>query len=200
LIEGEVTGDARICGGVVLKDVKASPLPDLDPSCNTILPAEDRYQVPFAPRGPGPNPRLPGQRRTPPPGSSAVAGPPPSRTPPPPPTPPFTPKTFTAYYDFDTEWAALSVRSITEAMTYAKAVNAKQVEVVGYRGVAKLSDGRNLVERPDMAKRRAERMAATLRDIGVPASAIKVSWKEKPLPGNGVDDRTRRKTTILVTP
>lgn len=187
LVEAVVTGEPQICGGTVLKPVKLSPLPELDLNCNTILPAEERYQVPFAVRGPGPNPRKLDLTRF-------------TRAETPPPTAPFKPQTFTAYYDFDTEWATLSTRVITEAMTYAKAVNAKQVEVTGYRAVSKLSDGHDFAERPDMAKRRAERMGATLRDIGVPASTIKVSWSEKALPGNGVDDDTRRKTVIVVKP
>ena len=54
LVEGVVTDQPRICGGVVLKPVKVSVIPDLDPSCNTMLPAIDEYTVPFAPRGPGP--------------------------------------------------------------------------------------------------------------------------------------------------
>ncbi|MEO6340104.1 MAG: hypothetical protein ABIO39_08715 [Caulobacteraceae bacterium] len=187
LVEGVVSDEPSICGGTVLKPVKTSPLPEIDLNCNVMLPAEARYQVPFAVRGPGPNPRK----------FEGVRGP---RAETPPPVAPFKPQTFTAYYDFDTEWATLSTRAMTEAMNYAKAINAKQVEVTGYRAVSKLSDGRDFAERPDMAKRRAERMGATLRDIGVPAQTIKVSWSEKALPGNGVDDDTRRKTTIVVKP
>ena len=55
LVEGTVSNEPRICGGVVLKPVRVSPLPELDGSCNTILPAVDQYTVPFAPRPPGPS-------------------------------------------------------------------------------------------------------------------------------------------------
>jgi hypothetical protein len=51
LVEGTVKDGPRICGGIVLEPLKISPLlTELDGTCNTILPAEDQYTVPFAPR------------------------------------------------------------------------------------------------------------------------------------------------------
>ena len=55
LVEGVVSNEPRICGGIVLKPVVVSPLPEPDSTCNTILPAVDKYTVPFAPRPPGPS-------------------------------------------------------------------------------------------------------------------------------------------------
>src|SRR5436190_9494733 len=55
LVEGVVSDEPRICGGVVLKPVKVSPILEPDSSCNTILPAVEKYTVPFAPRPPGPS-------------------------------------------------------------------------------------------------------------------------------------------------
>src|SRR5688572_33107220 len=55
LVEGVVSNEPRICGGIVLKPVVVSPLPEADSACNTILPAVDKYTVPFAPRPPGPS-------------------------------------------------------------------------------------------------------------------------------------------------
>ena len=49
-IEGTVKDGPRICGGIVLEPIKISPLAELDGTCNTILPVEDQYTVPFAPR------------------------------------------------------------------------------------------------------------------------------------------------------
>jgi hypothetical protein len=43
LVEGVISNEPRICGGVVLKPVVVSPLIEPDPSCNTILPAVDKY-------------------------------------------------------------------------------------------------------------------------------------------------------------
>ena len=54
LVEGVVSNEPRICGGIVLKPVVVSPLPEFDSLCNTILPAVDKYTVPSASRPPGP--------------------------------------------------------------------------------------------------------------------------------------------------
>src|SRR6185503_1089238 len=56
LVEGVVSDEPNICGGKVLKPVVLSVLPELDASCNTILPAEERYNLTFEPpRPPGPS-------------------------------------------------------------------------------------------------------------------------------------------------
>ena len=55
LVEGTVSSEPSICGGVVLKPVHLSVL-DRDPSCTTMLPAEARYNLTFEPpRPPGPS-------------------------------------------------------------------------------------------------------------------------------------------------
>ena len=48
LVEGVVSKGPRICGGIVLKPNHVSVLPELDKSCNTILPAG------LTPEGPTP--------------------------------------------------------------------------------------------------------------------------------------------------
>ena len=56
LVEGVVSDEPGICGGRVLKPVALSVMPELDGSCNTMLPAEDRYNLTFEPpRPPGPS-------------------------------------------------------------------------------------------------------------------------------------------------
>jgi hypothetical protein len=57
LVEGTVANEPRICGGVVLKPVHLSVLPERDASCNTMLPAEEQYNLTFEP------PRPPGRAR-----------------------------------------------------------------------------------------------------------------------------------------
>ena len=105
LIEGVISDEPSICGGKVLKPVKISVLPDLDPSCNVMLPDDGRYTVPFAPRGPGPRARLAelqarGLREAQVPGGERPA----------PPQPPFVEKTFTVYFDYETQRATRSIR------------------------------------------------------------------------------------------
>ena len=56
LVEGSISKEPRICGGVVLKPVHLSVLPQRDESCNTMLPAEEQYNLTFEPpRPPGPS-------------------------------------------------------------------------------------------------------------------------------------------------
>ena len=56
LVEGVVSDEPGICGGRVIKPVALSVMPELDASCNTMLPAEDRYNLTFEPpRPPGPS-------------------------------------------------------------------------------------------------------------------------------------------------
>ena len=54
LVEGIVSEQPAICGGIVLSQVKLSAMPELDANCREELPAEDRYTV-DAPRPPGPS-------------------------------------------------------------------------------------------------------------------------------------------------
>ncbi|MGZ3313383.1 MAG: hypothetical protein ACXU8Q_04400 [Caulobacteraceae bacterium] len=188
LAEGVVSNEPRICGGVVLKPVHISNLPELDPTCNTMLPAEDKYTVPVAVRGPGPNPKPSLGRR--------VGGPPAAAGP----KGPFSKTSFTVYYDFDTDWANRWVRVLGDAATLAKASNAAEVQVTAYRASVKLSDGQAFTERKDIAERRARRLQQTFQELGIPADAIKVSWKEEPAPGDGQEDYKLRRAEIVVTP
>src|SRR5436189_3696467 len=87
LVEGVVSDEPRICGGIVLKPVVVSPMTDPDSTCNTILPALDKYTVPFAPRPPGPSG-----------GTLAFQAP---RQSPTAEQPPFMLREFSLYYDFD---------------------------------------------------------------------------------------------------
>lgn len=187
LAEGVVSNEPRICGGVVLKPVHISNLPELDPSCNTMLPAVDQYTVPFAVRGPGPNPKPSIGRRIAPPPARPAKG-------------PFAKTSFTVYYDFDTDWAARWNRVLSDAATLAKASNAAAVEVVAYRASVRLSDGQDFVERQDIAERRAKRLEQTFEELGVPAGVIKVSWKSDPATGDGQEDYKLRRAEITVTP
>jgi outer membrane protein OmpA-like peptidoglycan-associated protein len=185
LVEGSVKDGSRICGGLVLSPVRISVLPEIDPSCTEILPAVDKYTVPFAPRGPGPNQ----------PGNSVISGPTPAEF-----KPPFQKKEFVVYFDFDAERAGRMTRVITEAMQYAKEARAKRVEVTGYRASVQLSDGTTLTEYPWIAEHRAAIMAETLKEIGVPASAINVKWNPEAILGSGAKAIDKRRTTIVVAP
>jgi outer membrane protein OmpA-like peptidoglycan-associated protein len=185
LVEGVVAHSPDICGGIVLKPLKVSVIPDLDPACNTLLPEDDRYQVPDAPRGPGP--RYHAQTYAPPP-------------PTPEPTAPYKAEDFTVLYDFDSELAARSLGAMTAAMTYAKAIHASHVEITAYRASSLLSDGTELAEAPWIARRRAAELAKTLQEIGVAPATIHARSVDALQTGTGADDYKLRRAVIHVEP
>jgi hypothetical protein len=189
LVEGQLSNKPRICGGLVLEPVKVSILPELDSSCNTVLPAEDQYQVPFAPRPPGPSAgRL----------AFADTRPPPR---PEPPTPPFKAREFMVVYPFDARnVGGRETRVLNQALNYAKATGARKIEVTGYRGAAKLSDGGLITEADDIAEYRAKQVSELLRTVGGPSLEVKLAWVSTPEPADGVTDFSRRRTRIVVTP
>ena len=186
LVEGVVKGGERICGGVVLDPVNVSPLPELEGACNTILPAEDRYQVPFAPRPPGPSAgRL---AFAPPPGAAAAK---PALT---------GPQEFAIEYDFDTPIMGRHSGVLTQIYDYATQTHARHIAVKGYRGATLLSDGTVMTERDTMPEARAKEVAKLLIGAGLPRAAIEVSWSTDVAPPDGDRDWHERRTVVRVEP
>jgi outer membrane protein OmpA-like peptidoglycan-associated protein len=189
LVEGTIADEPRICGGIVLKPNRISVLPELDPSCNTILPAVDEYTVPFAPRGPGPSK-----------GGLAFANSTP-RQPPPAPTPPYQTKEYSILYEFDARSVTgRTGRVLQQVVRYAQLANASRISIEGSRGSVLLSDGTILNEQAEVAQVRAQQIAELLQAVGISAEKLKVSWHNRPAIANGVDDFERRRVTIVVRP
>jgi hypothetical protein len=187
LVEGVVAPNAeRICGGIVLDPVNVSTLPELDGTCNTILPAEDRYQVPFAPRPPGPS----GGRLAfaPPPGAAAVK---PALT---------GPQEFVIEYDFDTPIMGRHSGVLTQIYDYATQAHARHIVVLGLRGATLLADGTVMTERDTMPEARAREVAKLLIGAGLPRDAIEVSWSTEVARPRGDGDWRARRTVVRVEP
>jgi hypothetical protein len=208
LVEGKLAGGPRICGGIPLtSQYPASPLPagsadgqplpnppvvsvmrEIDRSCDTLLPADPRFHIEGR-RGPGPNTAQSALRR------------PPTRPEPVVVVAPFTPRTFTLTYEFDSELAARTIGEALNAVEYAKAVHAKSMTIVAYRGATLLSDGSLAREIPLIAQLRAQEVSTTVRKLGIPqAMKLTVRWVDKPEVANGISDPDRRRAEILVTP
>ncbi len=170
LVEGTIAASGQeICGGLVLDPVKVSVLPELAPECNTLLMAEDRYELPFeAPRPPGPSA-----------GRLAFTPPPP----PPLPKPPFPERTFVVPYDFDGTVTFQSPRFLTPALAYARHVGAKRVEITGYRAAVALSTGEVVNERERLGTLRAEQVARLLRGAGLTEPEYVVRGVDEPETG-----------------
>jgi len=186
LIEGAVSDAPRICGGIVLEPVVVSPMLEPDASCNTILPADDRYTVPFAPRPPGPSGgRLAFQ---PPPGAAA------------PPPAPTGPQTFVLNYDFDRLMMGRHSGVLTAIFDYARRAEARRIVVTGEAGATLLSDGDVLAEDPTIARDRAAEVKDHLARAGLDAAIIEVAEPPRARRPDGVDDWKSRRTTVVVEP
>jgi hypothetical protein len=193
LVEGVIADAPEICGGVVLKPVRVSVMPELDPSCNTLLPAEDQYKIDFNPRPPGPSGgrlafEAPGKNPT---GKISVQ---PEDT-----LTASDPGGFELTFDFDRSIAFHHSRELLKIMTYAQQTSAGRITVTGNWGATLLSDGTVLIENKSTAQRRAEDVARLLAGSGLDVD-IDVSWSDQPEPADGVDDWRSRSVIVRVEP
>jgi hypothetical protein len=186
LVEGTVSAEPRICGGIVLKPVHLSVMPELDASCNTMLPAEERYNLTFEPpRPPGPSKGRLAFDNTPPPAARKADALP-------------STKEFVVPYDFDALVGFNHARVLTEILEFARAVNAHDIEIAGFRGAVRLSNGQVLSEEVDMGKRRAEQLAALLQGAGLKSPSYNIISRDESAKATGVDDYALRRANIMV--
>ena len=188
LVEGTLKDMPRICGGLVLEPVKVSPLAELDGTCNTILPAEDRYTVPFAPRPPGPS------------GGRLAFDAAPSSTPRAAPPPLEGPQDFVLYYDFDMLVGGRHSAVLSRIVNYVNTLGAAQIAITAYRGATLLSDGTLLVEREDLPPLRAREVAKLLEGAGLPPGAMQVGASSELSAADGDGDWQARRTVVRVEP
>lgn len=200
LVEGTAhPEEPRMCGGIVLRPVKLSVLPEVEPDCGKMLPGDGyttRGPRPIGPDGDPPGGKSTAVRR--PPVASraeieaafradAAAG----KT-----------REFEILYFFGSNYLPFPVEQATvdQAADYFAATRDPKVVVTGYRGEARLSNGRKLTEEKSLARERAEKVAAILADFGVPADRIEVRWVDEPQHDGGVLDWRRRRVTVTVQP
>jgi hypothetical protein len=182
LVEGTVSAEPRICGGVVLKPVHLSVL-DRDASCTTMLPAEERYNLTFEP------PRPPGPSA----GRLAFDNASPAR-----PSVTTTTRQFVVPYDFDGLVGFRHAQVLTDVLNVARAVNAREIEIVGYRGAVKLSSGQTMMEESGIGKKRAQQIEMLLRGANLTAPTYIVKWQDEAVAATGVDDYVSRRVLITV--
>jgi len=187
LVEGKRSDKPRICGGIVLEPVHLSVVAEPDASCNTMLPAEDRYNLTFdPPRPPGPSGGRLAFNTLPMPSAPADVK--------------REPKSFTMTYDFNGMVNFKTPFQLAPVLELAKAMSASRIEITGHRSAALLSDGTVLQERPDLAQRRAEQIAELLRGAGLTVPAYEVRWVQEAPPPDGVGDYRHRQVEIVVLP
>jgi outer membrane protein OmpA-like peptidoglycan-associated protein len=191
LVEGVITSGPRICGGVVLKPVKVSVLPEMDVTCNIMLPAM-AYDDPPHVRGTGPSGVRGGEAPSPPPRPRPVEY-----------TPPFKAQVFTANFNADSErlWNQAQA-AVTAAARYASVVKASNIQITGYRAAMRLSNGQQYIENPSLAELRAKAISQALQTAGVPSSAkIIVAWQRAAVASKDMAaNQDARRVSIVVVP
>ena len=186
LVEGVVSGDADICGGRVLKPVALSVMQELDGSCNTLLPAEQRYNLTFEP------PRPPGPSR----GRLAFGDPPPKGG-----APENAPRDFTLQYEFDGMVAFRHAQTLQKILESARATHATEVRITGFRSASRLSNGTVMREREPIARERAEQVRALLQGAGLDGVRYTLAVEDLSKHPNGTDDAGRRRAEVsLIAP
>jgi len=176
LVEGTVTNEPRICGGIPLKPVRISVIAELNRGCNTLLPAEDGMEAP-----PAPARRFVDAMRQA--GTDTAQ------------------REFVVPFDFDSDYLTLhTTRILSEAARVAKAIKAAKVEVTGYRATTWLSNGKKFAEAESIAAKRADKVGEILIGLGLPAATVSVKAKAEPEPCDGVTDPDKRRVTIKLIP
>lgn len=186
LIEGVQSGEPdSACGGRVLEPVRVAVLED---SCERQVIPADSY---------------PGRPFKSPPEMLAPSDVP--RTLPP---PPYTEKVFSIYFEYDRDFLIYQYAELIleKIVLYAKASQAKRVQVVGFAATEPLAvHGRTLREPLTLAKSRAEMVAEALRRLGVPAASLSLTWQGAPtkttdLEGGKLPEPSKRRVVVTVTP
>ena len=199
LVEGIISPEPRVGGGIVLNPLRLSVLPEVDISCDLLLPAADGAFIKNPKRPPGPGvdgvareegaernrqfaARLWAEEYTPDPVERTV-------------------QTFEIPFDFDGGIGAFQAyRQVVNAVKYARDVQAAKVEIIGHRASVVLSNGEILVEREGVEKDRAETVTTIFNDYPFPEGVLVTRWESTPLPADGDADFDKRKATVIVTP
>jgi hypothetical protein len=180
LVEGVVSDEPHICGGRVIKPLTLSVMPELDPSCNVVLPAEDRYELTFEP------PRPPGPSR-----GRLAFGDPVMRD-------AAVARDFTLAYEFDAKVAFRHAQILQRILDSARAAKATEVRITGYRSASRLSDGTVLRERTGLERERAEQIRELLRGAGLDSVVYTLRWKDLSKRPDGVADAANRRVDVAV--
>lgn len=194
LVEARVADGEPVCGAQPL-DARISVIFELDTSCDTIVPF-DGVSRPARPQSAALIDLANRVEKNP----ALSLDPVRPEVPYPRPVPPYEAETLMIYYPFESDRATdADMRELLRLRDIARAVPAR-VEVVGYRGASRLSNGSTMVERPGMARTRAEKIAGILQGLGVDPERIEVDWVDAPGGNTGRDDWLARRVELRVTP
>ena len=185
LVEGKVTRQKDVCGGVVLAPVRVSVLQG---ACvPKMLPAEGYPGRAFVlpPRNVRPISEVRAQ-----------------------PDKPYAEKTFYLFFDFDRDFMVYQLDDyfFDRAVAYIRAVEPREVVVTAYAATESMSvSSRRMREDIAIAKRRAAMVTESLKRLGVPENVIRTRWRGNASPidvddADGLPDSSRRRVEIAVRP
>lgn len=184
LVEGVAHDDEMSCGGINIDPIQLSPLPEIAPECDTVLPDN----------GTGP---LEGSIFDLPASVLAQNG---AALPAPPPLHADT--VFTVAYDFDR--AILNLPNQAQVEMIALAIMASSVShviVTGRQGRSRLSNGMIITETPTIATIRAAAVRKALIDLGVKPDIEVRHLAAPPVDAPGRDVESRNVTVeVKLTP
>jgi hypothetical protein len=184
LVEGVVSDEPRICGGRVIKPVTLSVLPELDASCNTVLPAEEKYNLTFEP------PRPPGPSR-----GRLAFGDPTTRN--------AAPAAdarleFSLAYEFDGMVAFRHAQTLQKILDAARAASVTEVRITGHRSASRLTNGMLMRERESIARERAEQIRELLQGAGLDAVRYTLQFRDSSKRPDGIADAGNRRVDVVV--
>jgi hypothetical protein len=190
LVEGEVSDAPGICGGRILKPLSLSVMPELDGACNTILPAEDRFNLTFEPpRPPGPSRgRLAFGDPTAAGGGAAVVGAAEAGA----------PTVITLQYEFDGMVAFRHAQLLQQILDAARTTHAREVRITAYRSASRLSDGRLMREREQIGRARAEQIRELLEGAGLEGVTFTLQWQDLSKRSRGAAGAANRRAEVVV--
>jgi hypothetical protein len=82
-------------------------------------------------------------------------------------------------YDFDGTVGFKTPRFLTPILEFAQESKAARIEITGYRGAVRLTDGTTLTEGEALARRRAEQVGQLLQGAGLTDATYDVKWKQE---------------------
>lgn len=184
LVEGVVSGDKDACGGVVLKPVRVSVLPE---ACPALMLPPEGY--------PGRPSVLPAEIVMPLDVPRKL------------PEPPYARREFHVFFDFGDDFITYQQGDVAVEKTwlYATAARARRVEVIGHADTRGLvASGRTLREERALAGARAEVVLEALRRLGLPAgtaATARAGGEPRPVSSEpGMGNASKRRVTVVVTP
>jgi outer membrane protein OmpA-like peptidoglycan-associated protein len=182
LVEGEVAAEPRSCGGIVLQPIHVSIMPEIDRSCDTVLPDN------------GAKATEPSFADFPPALLNLIGEPLPM------PSGPFSDRTFVVTYSFNSAFVSQESQQVIEtAAKYAIASKAKHIEITGFAARSKLDDGSMMVEDVAVADQRASGVSIAMAGIGANRSSIKIHPRTIVASADGIHDAENRRVIIRIT-